>query len=64
MLRAFNSSTPEAGAARFLWVRCQPDLQSAFQDRQDGYTEKPFLQKLNNQTNIRAWGYSELLQKT
>lgn len=38
---AFNPSTPEAEAGR--WVRGQPDLQSEFQDSQD--SQKPCLEK-------------------
>jgi hypothetical protein len=42
---AFNPSTQEAKAGR---VRGQPGLQSEFQDSQ-GYTEKPCLEKKQNQ---------------
>jgi hypothetical protein len=41
--RAFNPSTWEAEAGRFL-VQGQPGLQSEFQDSQS-YTEKPCLEK-------------------
>jgi hypothetical protein len=44
--QAFNPSTQEAEAGRFLSSR-QPGLQSEFQDRQ-GYTEKPCFE--NKQT--------------
>jgi hypothetical protein len=48
---AFNPSTREAEAGRFLSLS-QPGLQSEFQDSQ-GYTEKPCLEKQNKnkQTN-------------
>jgi hypothetical protein len=46
MAHAFNPSTQEAEAGRFL-VRGQPGLQSEFQDSQ-GYTEKPCLEKTKN----------------
>jgi hypothetical protein len=41
---AFNSSTWEAEAGRFLSLRPAWSIQSEFQDRQ-GYTEKPCLEK-------------------
>jgi hypothetical protein len=44
-VHAFNPSTWEAEAGRFLSLR-QPGLQSEFQDSQ-GYTEKPCLKKQN-----------------
>jgi hypothetical protein len=39
-----------------FWVRGQTGLQSEFQDSQ-GYTEKPFLENKNKQTNkqTRFW---------
>jgi hypothetical protein len=43
---AFNPSTVEAEAGRFL-TQGQPGLQSEFQDSQ-GYTEKPCLKKKKN----------------
>ena len=49
MAHSFNPSTKEAEAGRSLWVQGQPGLQSEFQDSQ-GYTEKPCLEKPNNQT--------------
>jgi hypothetical protein len=36
---AFNPSTFEAGAGRFLWAQDQSGLQRKYQDSQ-GYTEK------------------------
>jgi hypothetical protein len=41
---AFNPSTQEAEAGRYLSSRGQPGLQSELQDSQ-GYTEKPCLEK-------------------
>jgi hypothetical protein len=46
VVHAFNPSTWEAEAGRFL-SRGYPGLQSEFQDSQ-GYTEKPCLEKTNN----------------
>jgi hypothetical protein len=51
---AFNPSTREAEAGRFLSSR--PGLQSEFQDSQ-GYTEKPCLQKKNPKTKIGHYIY-------
>jgi hypothetical protein len=48
VVHAFNPSTQEAEAGRFLSSR--PGLQSEFQDSQ-GYTEKPCLEKTKKQTN-------------
>jgi hypothetical protein len=46
-MHAFNPSTREAEAGRFLSpVRGQPGLQSEFQDSLS-YTEKPCLEKKN-----------------
>jgi hypothetical protein len=47
MVRAFNPSTWEAEAGRFLRPG-QYGLQSEFQDSQ-GYTEKPCLEKTKQQ---------------
>jgi hypothetical protein len=41
---AFNPTTQETEAGRFLSLRANSGLQSEFQDSQ-GYTEKPCLEK-------------------
>jgi hypothetical protein len=47
---AFNSSTWEAEAGRFLSSRPAWSIQSEFQDSHS-YTEKPYLEKQNQPTN-------------
>jgi hypothetical protein len=47
---AFNPSTPEAEAGRFLSSRPAWSIQSEFQDSQ-GYTEKPCLEKKKQKKN-------------
>lgn len=49
----FDPSTREAKAGGSLWVPGQPGLQSEFQDSQ-GYPEKPYLQKPNNNKNFES----------
>jgi hypothetical protein len=56
LAQAFNPSTKEAEAGRFL-IRGQTGLQSEFQDSQ-GYAEKPCLKnKINKQNKTRVGGY-------
>jgi hypothetical protein len=54
VVHAFNPSTWEAEAGRFLSsVRGQPGLQSEFQDSQ-GYTEKPCPKKANSDKAVHG----------
>ena len=42
---AFNPNTLEAEAGGSLWVQGHPGLQKKFQDSQDCFLEKPWLEK-------------------
>jgi hypothetical protein len=60
---AFNPSTRETEADRFLSSRpAQPGLQSEFQDSQ-GYTEKPCLGENKKQTNKKNTKPHQLVSK-
>ena len=70
---AFNPSTWEAEAGRYLWFQGKPGLQSEFQDRLQSYREtlswKTETQKKRKEDNQFAWGgnmtpYSSGLQFT
>ena len=55
MVYAFNPSIQEAEAGTSLWVWDQPGLQQiAFQDIQDSYTEKPCLEKEQQQKTLQV----------
>jgi hypothetical protein len=53
---AFNPSTWEAEAGRFLSSRPARSIQSEFQDSQ-GYTKIPCLEKQKTKTNKKGFEY-------